>query len=44
VGLYKAVAMVLAYIVQIKAKKPQSIIDNGLSLTDVPIPSEFHRP
>lgn len=44
VGLYKAVAMVLAYIVQIKAKKPQSIIDNGLTLTDVPIPNEFQRP
>lgn len=44
VGLYKAVAMVLAYIVQIKAKKPQSIIDKGLTLTDVPIPNEFQRP
>ena len=44
VGLYKAVAMVLAYIVQIKAKKTRPQWHTGLSLNDVPIPDEYRRP
>lgn len=44
IGLYKAVAMVLAYIVQIKAKKARPQWHTGLSLNDVPIPEEYRRP